>query len=86
MTPCVDTKQWIGYPSGMSRILEQLREAVEGIDESRNSLAKRSGVDPASLCRLVHGERGLSIGRAEQLAEALGFELVLRRKARKRKG
>ena len=68
----------------MANVIGQLREAVQAAPVSRYRLSKQSGVSAASLCRLVSGERGLSIGCAEQLADALGMELILRPKGRDR--
>lgn len=63
-----------------SEIVEKLRDAVERSEESRFAIAKRAGFDRSILTRLLSGERGISVGVAERLADALGLELVLRRK------
>lgn len=70
----------------MSRLLGEIRELIEGSGESRYSLARRCGVDEGRLSRLMSGERGLSIDAIEQLADALGFEVVLKPKRSGRKG
>ncbi len=46
----------------------------------------RSGIDQGRLSRLMSGERSLSVEAAEQLAEALGLEVCVRPKPRRRKG
>jgi plasmid maintenance system antidote protein VapI len=69
----------------MSIILETLRRALETTDESRYSIARGSGVDASQLCRLVSGERGLSIEAAETLADYLDLEIIIRPKRGRRK-
>ena len=69
----------------MGRILEEIRRAVEASGKTRYRIAKESGVAESQLCRLVSGERGLSVESVERLAECLGLEIVIRPK-RRRKG
>jgi transcriptional regulator with XRE-family HTH domain len=57
-------------------ISEQLRAEIRSAGSIR-SLAIRSGIDRASLLRYRRGEQSPSIDKAERLAEALGFTLVL---------
>ena len=69
----------------MSKILDALRSTIEQSDEPRNRIAIGSGVDASQLCRLVSGERGLSIEVAETLADYLGLEIIIRpRRGRKK--
>lgn len=67
-------------------MLNALREAIERADESQYSISKGADVNRSQLSRLLSGERGLSIDSAERIAEYLGLEIILRPKARKRKG
>lgn len=60
-------------------ISEKLRRAA-GQAKSSRALALAAGIDPASLRRFVKGERSLRLDKADRLAEALGFDLVQRRK------
>ena len=69
----------------MANLLDTLRRAVEGSDESRYRIAHGSGVNASQLTRLVSGERGLSIETAEKLADYLGLEIIVRSKRGGRK-
>lgn len=69
----------------MSKILDTLREELEKTDESRYSIAHGSSVNASQLCRLVSGERGLSIESAETLADYLELEIIIRPKRGRRK-
>lgn len=66
----------------MGQILNAIRNAIDESDETRNRIAKGSGVNPSQLARLVSGERGLSIETAERLADYLGLEISIRPKRR----
>lgn len=72
------------YNGTMRTIVQRLRRAVRKSKKTRYRLAKDAGLAQSALCRLMKRERGLSIEAAVSLADALGWELVLRRK-RKRK-
>jgi plasmid maintenance system antidote protein VapI len=52
--------------------------------QSRYAIAKETGVAASHLSRLANGTRGLSIETAERIADYLGFEVVLRRKPRRK--
>ena len=67
-------------------ILEAIRDAIETSGKSRYQLARESGVAESVLSRLVSGERGLSVGTVQRLADALGLEIVIRPQRRRRKG
>lgn len=67
----------------MADVLTIIRRAVETSGRSRYQLAKESGVSQASLCRLVNGERGMTVDMLERLAPALGLEIIIRPKRRK---
>lgn len=69
------------YNANMSKTLtDQLRQAIETADKSRYALSKETGIDQAVLSRFVHGKGGLSLESWDRLAEALGLELVKRRR------
>ena len=66
-------------------LLDDIRERIEASDKNRRRLALESGVAESGLCRFVSGERPeLNVGTAERLADALGMEIVLRPKRRRR--
>lgn len=69
----------------MSKMIEQIRKAVQASSKTRYRLSKESGVSEAQLSRLVNGKRGLSADNLERLADALGLEITIRPK-RRRKG
>ena len=59
---------------------DQLRRIIAECGLSRYEIARRSGVDKAALSRFAHGERGLTTETLDRLAEALGLELVAKRR------
>ena len=69
---------------GVSRILEQIRKAIEAGEKSRYRLSKETGIDQAQLSRLMKGQEGLSYENLEKLVEALGLEVVIRQKRKER--
>ncbi len=69
----------------MTGILNEVRRAMERSKTTRYALSKATGIDQAQLCRVLDGTAGLSVERLERLAGALGFEVVLRPR-RRRKG
>ena len=64
----------------MSKIIDQIRKAVETSGKTRYRLSKESGVSQGQLSRLVNGECGLSAGNLEKLADALGLKITIRPK------
>jgi len=64
----------------MSELLSELKRAMAESGKTRYRLAKESGVAESALCRLVSGERGLSVEAAEKLADAMGLRVVLQPK------
>lgn len=65
---------------------EQLRRMMVESGLSQYEIARRSGVDKAALSRFTHGQSGLTTGTLDRLAEALGLELVARRRPKSKKG
>ena len=63
--------------SERSRVLGQLRRAIKDDKQSPYSIAQIVGMDDCNLYRFLTGERGLPFYRAEELAEAIGMEIVL---------
>lgn len=68
----------------MSKLIDQLRQAVKGSGRSLNSLGRETGIAVSGLSRLMSGECGLGADNAEKLAEALGYEIVMKRILKKR--
>lgn len=69
----------------MSKICDRLKKAIEKGPKSRYRLSKETGITQSQLSRFMPGTRGLGIDNVEKLAKALGFELVMKKKAKKRK-
>jgi len=67
-------------------IEQQLRQAVESCGQSLYAVAKTSGVSYPILNRWLRGQRGLSLGVAERLANYLGLSLTRTRRTRATKG
>jgi transcriptional regulator with XRE-family HTH domain len=63
--------------SMVSRILEQIRKAIEASDKTRYRLSKETGIAQSQLSRLMSGQEGLSYDRLERLADALGLEITI---------
>ena len=64
----------------MSKIVEQIRKAVQASPKTRYRLSKESGVSEAQLSRLVNHKCGLSADNLERLADVLGLEITIRPK------
>lgn len=67
----------------MSRILQQIRKAIEASDKTRYRLSKETGIAQSQLSRLMSGQAGLSYENLEKLADALGLEIIIRPAKRK---
>ena len=70
----------------MSKLLDEIREAIKAGDKSRYRLSKEAKIPQSQLSRFMTGEKGLSFDAMERLAEALGLEIIIRPKRRQRKG
>ena len=60
----------------MASVSEQIRKAILDSDETRYRIAKETGIEEATLCRFMSGERGLSMMAIDCLAEYFGYKLV----------
>lgn len=58
------------------KLSDQLRRLIEASPLSRYEISKRTGIDQAVLCKFVAGQRGISTGSWDKLAECLGLRLV----------
>ena len=68
----------------MSKLSEQLRDAIEQSRASRYKIAKATGVSQSTLSKFVLGTRpGLSFDAMDRVAEYLGLVLVKNRKRRR---
>ena len=71
--------------NNMSKICDKLKKAIEKSPKSRYRLWQETGIKQSHLSRFMAGTRGLGVDNAEKLAKALGFELILKKKTKKRK-
>lgn len=71
--------------ASMSEILDKLRDAIQASPKSRYRLSQETGVEQSQLSRFMAGTRGLGAESIEKLAEALGYEIIIRKKRGKRK-
>ena len=74
------------YDNGMAGLLDAICGAIETSGKTRYRIGKDTGMSQAHLCRLMTGERGLSIDALETLADYLGLEIVMRPRRRRQKG
>lgn len=58
-------------------LADQVRSAIESSSLSRYEIARRSGVDEASLSRFVNERGGLSFASIEKLAPILGLRIIV---------
>jgi len=70
----------------MSKLLDEIREAIKASDKTRYRLSKETAIPQSQLSRLMTGEKGVSFDALERLAEALGLEIIIRPKRRQPKG
>ena len=68
----------------MSKTEENLRKAIARSKDSRYRIAQDSGVSEGQLSRFLSRERGLSMDNIEKVADALGLEIVVRPKPRRK--
>jgi transcriptional regulator with XRE-family HTH domain len=64
---------------------EQLRQAIRNGKLSQAELARQTGLTTATISRVVSGDREASFETIDKLMDALGLEIVIRPR-RKRKG
>jgi transcriptional regulator with XRE-family HTH domain len=69
----------------MSKILDEIRRAIEAGDKTRYRLSQETSIPQSQLSRFMTGEKGLSFDAMERLAEALGLEVVIRPKASRKR-
>lgn len=67
----------------LMNVAEQLRAALVASGLSHNELARRSGVEQASISRFIAGTRDLRLESAAKLCELLRMELTKPKRPRK---
>ena len=68
------------------RLSDQIREAIDVSGFSRYQIAKKTGIDQASMSRFMNGKAGLELAALDRIGELLGLELKVRGRTRARKG
>ena len=58
------------------KLTEQVRQAIDACGETRYRICKNTGLDNATLCRFMSGERGLSMEALDTVAEYLELSIV----------
>jgi ribosome-binding protein aMBF1 (putative translation factor) len=61
------------------KVSEAIRKEIEKCGWSRYELAKRAGVEQATLSRFMAGKCGLAMRTVDKLADVLGLELKKRK-------
>lgn len=61
-----------------------LQQAIRDSDFSQSEVARRAGIDVGQVSRFLRGERGMTLATAAKVADVLGLDLRLVRKARAR--
>jgi len=67
----------------MARLLKTIRKAVRESGQTRYAIAKGTGLSAAQLSRLENDKGGLSVGAVEAIADHLGLEIIVRKRAKK---
>lgn len=68
----------------VSKLLDDIRQAIRDGDKSRYQLWQETGIDQGQLSNFLAGKKGLSFESLERLADALGLEIVVRKKRKDR--
>jgi Helix-turn-helix domain len=58
------------------RLSDQIRQAVNSCGQTRYAIAKATGIDAATLCRFMSGERGLPMKTLDVLADHLELSIT----------
>ncbi len=69
----------------MSTVNNTLRAAIEKSEKSRYRLSKETGIEQSQLSRFMYGTAHIGVERIEELAKALGYELIMRKRVKKRR-
>lgn len=56
-------------------LTKTIQKAIETSGQSRESIARETGINRSVLSRFVRGQQGISLTTADKLADYLGLEL-----------
>jgi transcriptional regulator with XRE-family HTH domain len=63
-------------------LVQKLQAAIQDSGLTLTQLSERAGIALPQLTRFMKGERGLTLASAEKICNALGLDLVKRRRGR----
>lgn len=69
----------------MSKSQAIVRDLIERDPRSRYRIARESGITEATLSRIVNGKRDLSADMLERLTDALGYDVILKKRPTRRR-
>jgi hypothetical protein len=58
------------------KLSDQLRHAIDACGKSRYRISQETGIDPATLCRFMHKQGGLSVDGLDRIGNSLGLNLT----------
>ncbi len=64
------------------KLSDQIRRAVRECGMSRYEIWKHTGIDQGTLCRFVAGKAGMTIDSLDRLADLLGLNITVGKRAR----
>jgi DNA-binding phage protein len=67
-------------------ITERIQEAIRSGGMSRYAISKATGIDQGLLCRFLKGQSSLSFETADKVLDALGLEVVIRPRPKRKDG
>jgi plasmid maintenance system antidote protein VapI len=70
----------------MTKLTDQLREAIAASGMSRYGICKAISLDQATMSKFMKGKQGLALDTVDRLGELLGLQLVTAKKPAKGKG
>ena len=68
------------------KLSDQVRKAIAASGKSRNQIGQETAIDPATLCRFMHKEGGLSTDGLDRIADYLALNLTTENKPLEVKG
>ena len=63
-----------------------LQDAIRRSGLTQREVARKAGIDSSQVSRFMSGSRNMTLGTAEKVAEAVGVEIRVVRRPKKRKG
>ncbi len=63
-----------------------LQDAIRRSGLTQREVARQAGIDSSQVSRFMSGSRNMTLGTAEKVAEAVGVEIRVVRRPKKRKG